>query len=456
MSFTNRLVTDKHVFVCIPADFDHAPACPNLIALKTNFCGRVVTSLDVYRQLTVEPGTMVFLSGDVNRLLSENENLKNLPPQQLVAIQEYSRNNNDTIKEIRLGQVPINVHGVGVFIREGLDAETPYFEQIAHEHQFQALTESNKPGVAYRTGAYITRVDEEEEAAAVAEEEKQQAASASASASASVASTTASVVSASTTISKFHLLRCSSNFKGPTNNVQPTDQRLLETVNELAKQHFSKATDLNHILAQIYHNSNEGGRDRKAVISRHSDKTKDMPVDGLMAFCTFYKDYTGRTFPSLVDQQVKRSNKDDPFDFRYHEATVLTTLRFKPKPEAAAGAHLVPFDVLLYPNSIFLMPLEMNRLFTHEIVPSNLPIAKLPTRMGYVIRCSKTRAVHMNGKTYLNNPTDDTLVELQNATHDEMVRIKQLYAAENLTTQFVDYGFIPFTMNNGDLMKPIV
>ena len=47
------------------------------------------------------------------------------------------------------------------------------------------------------------------------------------------------------------------------------------------------------------------------------------------------------------------------------------------------------------------MSLDSNRLYTHEIIPSSLPIEKLPIRMGYVIRCSKTKALYNDGKTYL-------------------------------------------------------
>jgi len=59
--------------------------------------------------------------------------------------------------------------------------------------------------------------------------------------------------------------------------------------------------ELNHVLAQVYHNTaastGAGGveghvstKEKKARIKSHSDKTKDMPVNGVMAVCTFYSD----------------------------------------------------------------------------------------------------------------------------------------------------------------------
>ncbi len=55
------------------------------------------------------------------------------------------------------------------------------------------------------------------------------------------------------------------------------------------------------MLAQTYHNSTtEDGKQKKARISRHSDKTKDMPSNSVMAFCTFYD------FKSLFDSVDKK------------------------------------------------------------------------------------------------------------------------------------------------------
>ena len=76
---------------------------------------------------------------------------------------------------------------------------------------------------------------------------------------------------------------------------------------------------LNHVLAQIYYNKSatEDQKQTKAKIKAHSDKTKDMPTNGLMAFCTFY-------------DNLNKINKldTDPFDygFKNHVLKILFKL----------------------------------------------------------------------------------------------------------------------------------
>ncbi len=79
-------------------------------------------------------------------------------------------------------------------------------------------------------------------------------------------------------------------------------------------------------------------------------------------------------------------------------------LRFRLKvtvTAAAQGALPAQFTLPLYPGSVFFMPLSTNRLYVHEIVPSELDAARIPTRLGYVARCSNAEAVHREGHTSL-------------------------------------------------------
>lgn len=200
----------------------------------------------------------------------------------------------------------------------------------------------------------------------------------------------------------FRLLRCSSNLEGPTDNLRATDCEVLRDVNAITPFFFEQQVELNHVLAQIYYNhknSNDEGSatQHKATIKRHSDKTKDMPKNALMAFVTFYDFSTMNEQPTSTSHS---SAKGDAFDLCFrHKTSILTTLEFVLK-DAQRYPHLEPkFRVVMYPNSVFLMSLEMNRLYTHEICPSSLPIDRIPTRMGYVIRCAKTEAVFRSGQT---------------------------------------------------------
>jgi hypothetical protein len=99
------------------------------------------------------------------------------------------------------------------------------------------------------------------------------------------------------------------------------------------------------------------------------------------------------------------------------------------------------------------MPLSTNRLYTHEIRSSTLDAELLPTRLGYVVRCSNAEAVHRVGHTFLKK--GGTLVRLEPPTPEGMTELRKLYAEENKTQHFIEYGdgFL-FSMNAGDYLAP--
>jgi hypothetical protein len=312
---------------------------------------------------------------------------------------------------VGLGRVPMRVHGLGVYYRCFFDPDVDYVARIRGEHAFQSLTESTKPGTAHRTGIYLTPVRNERNAL------------------------------------YFRLLRCSTNLAGPTDNVRSTDRHVVDALNQEAALVFAGAAPLNHVLAQLYHNTpaDADKKQAKARISSHADKTKDMPGHGVMAFCTFY-------------ERLDRLGPvpGDPFDRGHRGVSGLTKLRFRRKEGGGEGRGALPeqFAITLYPHSVFFMPLSTNRHYTHEIVPSELDAERLPTRLGYVVRCSKAEAVHEAGRTYLLR--DGARVELRPPTPEGMAELRRLYAEENKTSAPVDYGDgFPFSMNAGDYRAPI-
>src|SRR6185369_16017351 len=113
----------------------------------------------------------------------------------------------------------------------------------------------------------------------------------------------------------FRLLRCSTNLSGPTESFCATDHRIIDALNHETDGLFRDHAPLNHVLAQLYANTPavDGQKQTKAKISPHADKTKDMPVNGIMAFCTFYDG---------LDQL--RPLSSDPFDYGYHAKSGLT------------------------------------------------------------------------------------------------------------------------------------
>ena len=98
------------------------------------------------------------------------------------------------------------------------------------------------------------------------------------------------------------------------------------------------------------------------------------------------------------------------------------------------------------------MSLNTNRLYTHEICPSVLNAENIPTRMGYVIRCSKTNAIYKNNKTYIIN--DGIESEMVSPDEDGINRLKKLYYIENMTSDMIKYEGFNFSLNNGDYLKP--
>ena len=83
----------------------------------------------------------------------------------------------------------------------------------------------------------------------------------------------------------------------------------------------------------------------------------------------------------------------------------------------------------------------------------SLPVDKIPTRMGYVMRCSKTRAIHRDGQTFLENDGQERLLEPMN--EKDMDAIKSLYWQENSTEDRIVYPLFFTSLNDGDYLEPL-
>ncbi len=405
MDTENIISKTKNILLVLAENTEANPALQHLVA---NFCGTVAHDLSALEGDFSQK--RVYVCGDVGKLACHNTLLYVI--RELSYYDENSPHAN--MQVVSLGQVPVTVCGVGVYFR-CLFEETDYFQAIKTAHAFQDLTESTKPSQAFRKGIYLTEVSKE-------------------------------LTIAQTEIWHYRLLRCSSNFSGATENFCDIDHFLVKNMNEVVKYVFEKETDLNHVLAQIYENTKDtdAGKEKKAKIKAHSDKTKDMPQEGLIAFCTFY-DKAGFAHLKL--------SPTDRYDWQYKGISGLTKLHFKLKPTVQDDYLVKEFSVTLYPNSVFFIPLSTNRLYTHEIKPSVLPIDKIPTRMGYVVRCSNKEALHMNNQTYIKE--GGTLIKLEPMTDAGMEDLKDTYRQENQSENEVKYGKIDFSMNLGDYQKPI-
>ncbi len=402
--FENSISKNKNYLIDLSNENNSSE---DLNYLVTNFCGTVVSSISEIPNDQNE--IRLYAIGDIQYLINQTR--------KIFIIREFSSNDKHLIPnnffQIELGQVSINVHNLGVFYRKLFDDDN-LFNQIQSEHDFQNLTESNKKSVALRKGIYLSKITKHEKG---------------------------TIESLS-----FHLLRCSSNLTGPTDNFRKTDTQIITSINQAVKFDFEQETDLNHVLAQIYLNKkNEStSKEVKAKIGAHSDKTKDMAPQGLITFCSFY-DKTNFKYLS--------PSKTDPFDWVHKKSSGLTRLLFKLKKTVSDDSFVKEFSVTLYPNSVFSIPLSTNRLYTHEIRPSVLNIDKIPVRMGYVIRCSNLEAVFQDNKTFIKE--NGHLIELEKMKDQNMEDLRDFYYKENISEKNVDYGKVHFSMNSGDYEKPI-
>ena len=397
------LLLDRHLLIW--ADVRNEV---HLEHVRADFCGNVV-HLDTLSATTIfEPSTLFFFCGDVARLDAS----AHFPRADVRVVRELSHNFDEERADlISVGAVPRHVHRAGVYFRELFPADGDVFAELTTAHRFQELKESNKPDSSHRKGIYLSEVTERDDG-----------------------------------VAQFHLLRCSTNLNGPTDSFRDVDRRIIHRVNTMAKACFSGAAELNHVLAQVYSNSTlpaeQGGKEKKARIKSHSDKTKDMPPTGLIAFCTFYS--------NDIDAKGRRTDGD----VVYKHGSVLTKLRFRLKPCVTDLPDLPKqFDVVLFPNSVFIIPLSTNRLYMHETVPPQLPVDRVPTRLGYVIRCSDTLAEHVDGVTYVLEK-NGTRVKMEKPTEGDMAELRALYLAENTTVDRVIYGPIRYSMNDGDYLRP--
>ncbi|TRX37454.1 hypothetical protein FNW52_05690 [Flavobacterium sp. ZT3R18] len=402
----NQISKNKNVLVVIGNNEDGNIELQYLI---DNFCGKVVYNLSEIQ--IIQNDVKIYACGDfLNTEITKS---------QLYFIQELSINHENWIKDnnfiATLGEVPIIISNAGIYFRN-LFGKGDFFNKIKSEHEFQQLTESNKESKAFRKGIYITEVLKEE--------------------------------NDNCETLHFHLLRCSSNFTGPTDNLRQTDRFIINKLNESAKYIFENESKLNHVLAQIYENivKTEGNRKEiKSKIKAHSDKTKDMPKEAIMAFCTFYD---ASEFKHL------NLSSTDRYDWCYKQVTGLTKLHFKLKSTVTVDSLEKEFTVTLYPNSAFFIPLSTNRLYTHEIRPSMLNVERIPVRMGYVVRCSNLEAIFMNEQTYIKE--NSHLIKLEPMTLESSEKLKTSYVEENKTENLVEYGKVYFSMNLGDYEKPIL
>jgi hypothetical protein len=386
--------------------------------ISENFAGIVID--DISNLKNIKNGNL-YLTGDISEIDIDLDIYTDI---NIFVITELSSNYLSCKFELLcLGSVPINICNVGILYKNIFDSSIDYFSELHKNHTFQDLTESNKPYNSLRNGIYLSNVTE------------------------------------SNNKKYFNLLRCSTNLKGPTVNFKPIDKDIIGKADFYCKQIFKDEYQLNHVLAQTYFNVLKGKKTKKGKIKSHSDKTKDMQENGILVFASFYDGYYNNKFNNDNFSNIKQ----DGFDYVTKKGTsILTTLKFKLKEcvDNKQQQFVDEFHVKLYPNSIFTIPIYMNRLYRHETCPANISLEQIPTRIGYVIRCSKTKGLHVDGKTYImyNNDSDRYIVYDQLVEVDDygFKKLKNMYYDENMTCDKINYDRFNFSLNDGDYLEPYI
>lgn len=395
----NELTMHRSVLIVHPGYEARADA---IALLAERFFGDVLVS-PAKPPLAGAEGRRVYLCGDLRGL-----SLGDGTPLVITELSLGHEALGQGVRRVRVGQVPVSVHGLGVLF-PALFEPVDWFGRLTEQHEFVALTESDKPSAAARTGIYLSEVQR----------------------------TAAGL--------RFHLLRCSSNLSGPTDNFRAADHAILRALRDATAPLFQRAVDLNHVLAQVYNNATlPSGKERKARIGAHADKTKDMHPDGILAFCSFYDP------EALARLRVSRR---DPYDRVHGSQSGLMRLHFKRKEDVGDQGGVPAFDVPLYPNSALLVPLSTNRRYTHALKASVLNADLAATRLGYVARCSAREALFTDGRTHLIE--GDRLVPLAPISVDGVRGLREDYRRENSSAEPMEYGALPFSMNAGDYLPPI-
>jgi hypothetical protein len=239
----NVILNDKHILLFDNED-KNLYHIQEFRYIKDNFCGIIISDINEFNKHTKQPNTLLYVCGDIKEIVNQISiiNIK------IINVVEELSNNYELIdiyQLISLGEVPINMFNVGVFFRKFFNSDKDYYNSITNEHQFQTLGMGHKPGVAYRKGIYLTKVDEIE-----------------------------LIKGQSCDEIKFKLLRCSTNLNGPTDNFRLTDNEVVNKVNNISKFFYffrdGEGIELNHVLAQTYHNTVLKNKARKAKIAEHS------------------------------------------------------------------------------------------------------------------------------------------------------------------------------------------
>jgi hypothetical protein len=319
---------------------------------------------------------------------------------------------------VELNQLPLKVGGMGVLWPYCFENQKQWINEIMRAHLFQEIRSTNKRGHFLANGFYATEVQRNPEQG---KEEKEGL--------------------------QFKLLRGSISLVGPTQNLQQVDFTILKRANEYVSHHFRNIPLLNHIWGQLHLTDTF----KKPTNTICSDKTQDMPDRAVIGFITFY------TIPDGIKYTRRGHGLEE--DVFYKNTSVLTQLRFLRKKDAPTD-YPQYINVRLLQNSLFIIPLHMNRFYTYSTVAPSIPDHIGWTRVVYVVRTSHTDALWEKGFTWLQSKEKgkEEWHKLRSPTLDEISKLKEHHLEQNASSAVIDYRKQKwfFSLNKGDYLCPIL
>ena len=141
MEKENTLIVDKHVLICIDENEDLVKS-NELEYVKTNFCGFVESNGSNIKNHNLD--NRIYLSGNIQLIYNSSDKLVN----KSVNIIRETSYNFEQIENLQynltsLFEVPVCIHGVGVYFRNMFESSKDYFSLLDFEEYVILLDERN-------------------------------------------------------------------------------------------------------------------------------------------------------------------------------------------------------------------------------------------------------------------------------------------------------------------------
>lgn len=151
----NCLLLNKHFLL-----YDNFYESKELDYVKKNFCG-IVFNINDFNIDKCPSNILIYLCGNTEQYINL---FKDYDTHITFVVKQLSINYDNVMKFrlIDLGEVPINIYNVGLYFRDFLDPNKDYYKELLQNHVFQKLKHSNKPGIAFRKGLYLSNVVEKD------------------------------------------------------------------------------------------------------------------------------------------------------------------------------------------------------------------------------------------------------------------------------------------------------